>query len=47
MARLWLDTEQDVDGVNLSYSLDDGATWTYLNNPSGYDVYWNWYTENR
>ena len=45
-ARLWLDTEQDVDGMNLSYSLDDGASWTSLNNTSGYDAYWNWYTGN-
>lgn len=44
VAKIWLDTEQDVDGVNLSYSLDDGSTWTMLNNTSGYDSYWNWYT---
>ena len=45
-ARLWVDSEQDVDGANLFYSLDDGETWTPLSNPSGYDSYWNWYTGN-
>jgi hypothetical protein len=45
-ARMWVDTEQDVDGASLSYSLDDGETWTPVSNPSGYDSYWNWYTGN-
>jgi hypothetical protein len=43
-ANLWIDTEQDVDGVTLQYSLDDGDTWTSVTNTSGYDTYWNWYT---
>ena len=42
--KLWLDTEQDVDGATLYYSLDDGNTWTPISNTSGYDTYWNWYT---
>ena len=43
-ARLWLDTEQDVDGATLLYSLDDGKNWTPVSNISVYDSYWNWYT---
>jgi hypothetical protein len=43
-AQLWVDTEQGVDGASLSYSLDDGETWTPVSNSSGYDSYWNWYT---
>ena len=43
-ARLWVDTEADVDGANLYYSLDDGDTWTAISNSSGFDDYWNWYT---
>ncbi|HDS06703.1 MAG TPA: hypothetical protein ENO05_03670, partial [Bacteroides sp.] len=43
-SRLWLDTEQDVDGTTLQYSLDDGDTWTGVSNASGFDSYWNWYT---
>ncbi|KPL09220.1 MAG: hypothetical protein AMS26_23120, partial [Bacteroides sp. SM23_62] len=43
-ARLWVDTEQDVDGASLFYSLDDGDEWTAITNSSGYDSYWNWYT---
>ncbi|MFO7669276.1 MAG: T9SS type A sorting domain-containing protein [Bacteroidales bacterium] len=46
MAKLWIDAEMDMDGVNLDYSLDDGATWTALSNTSGYDAYWHWYTGN-
>jgi hypothetical protein len=45
-ARLWVDTEQDVDGASLHYSLDDGEMWTAITNSSGYDAYWNWYTGN-
>ncbi len=41
---IWTDTEQDVDGATLYYSLDDGNTWTAISNTSGYDSYWNWYT---
>lgn len=44
-AKLWLDTEQDVDGATMDYSLDDGETWTNISNSSGYDTYWNWYTD--
>lgn len=43
-ARLWIDTEQDVDGATLLYSLDDGNNWTPVSNISVYDSYWNWYT---
>ena len=43
-ARLWLDTEQDVDGATLHYSLDDGSTWAPITNTSGFDTYWNWFT---
>ncbi|MCK4746922.1 MAG: hypothetical protein KAT15_07805, partial [Bacteroidales bacterium] len=45
-ARLWVDTEQDVDGTTLFYSLDDGESWSAITNTSGYDGYWNWYTGN-
>jgi hypothetical protein len=45
-ARIWMDTEQDVDGAALSYSLDDGESWTAITNSSGFDAYWNWYTGN-
>ena len=43
-ARLWLETEQNVDGATLLYSLDDGNNWTPVSNTSGFDAYWNWYT---
>ncbi len=45
-ANLWLDTEQDVDGATMYYSLDDGDTWTNITNTSGFDTTWNWYTGN-
>ncbi|MCK4749905.1 MAG: hypothetical protein KAT15_22770, partial [Bacteroidales bacterium] len=45
-ANLWTETEQDVDGATVQYSLDDGETWTPVTNTSGYDAYWNWYTGN-
>lgn len=41
---LWIDTEQDVDGATLLYSLDDGNNWTNISNISGFDSHWNWYT---
>jgi hypothetical protein len=44
--RLWVDTEQGVDGVNLLYSLDDGNNWLPVSGSSVYDSYWNWYTGN-
>ena len=44
--RLWLETEQSVDGATLFYSLDDGNNWTQVTNSSGFDSYWNWYTGN-
>ena len=42
--RLWVETEPDVDGATLFYSLDDGNSWTAISNTSGFDSYWNWYT---
>lgn len=42
--RLWIDTEQDVDGATLLYSLDDGSNWTPISNSSGFDTHWNWFT---
>jgi hypothetical protein len=45
-AKLWLQTEQDKDGVTLEYSLDDGETWEHLSNTTIYDEHWNWYTGN-
>lgn len=44
--KLWLDTEQDVDGATLEYSLNDGSTWSSITNSSGFDAYWNWFTGN-
>ncbi|MDF1573934.1 MAG: T9SS type A sorting domain-containing protein [Bacteroidales bacterium] len=44
-AKIWVDTEQDVDGVTLYYSLDDGLNWSAVDNSSGLDEYWNWYNE--
>ena len=44
--KLWVDTQQDVDGATLYYSLDDGETWSAIANSSGLDQYWNWYTGN-
>jgi len=44
MANLWTDSELDMDGATLYYSLDDGENWTAVTNTSGYDAYWNWYT---
>ncbi len=43
-ARLWIDTEQNVDGATMLYSLDDGHNWTTVSNSSDFDEYWNWYT---
>jgi hypothetical protein len=43
-AKIWVDTEQDVDGAALNYSLDGGLTWLHVSNASGFDEYWNWYT---
>lgn len=43
--RLWLDTEPDIDGATLYYSLDDGYGWTPVSNASGFDSYWNWYID--
>lgn len=42
--RLWVETEPDVDGATVFYSLDDGDSWTAVTNTSGFDSYWNWYT---
>lgn len=44
-AKLWVETEPDVDGASLDYSLDDGDTWIAVTNASGFDAYWNWYTD--
>jgi len=43
-AYLWVDTEQDVDGATLLYSVDGGFSWVNVSNISGFDEYWNWYT---
>ncbi|MEN8156785.1 MAG: T9SS type A sorting domain-containing protein [Bacteroidota bacterium] len=43
-AKLWIETEEDVDGATLQYSLNEGATWSDVSNASGFDTYWNWYT---
>lgn len=43
-AKLWIDTEKDVDGVTLQFSLDDGKTWNDFSFSSTYDTYWKWYT---
>ncbi len=43
-ARVWVDTEPGKDGAAIQYSLDDGDTWSFITNSSGYDGYWNWYT---
>ena len=43
-AKIWVDTEEGVDGATLHYSLNEGETWTPISNTSGYDTYWNWYT---
>ena len=43
-SRLWVDSEEGVDGASLYYSLNDGASWSHISNSSGYDGYWNWYT---
>lgn len=43
-ARIWYDTEQNVDGATLQYSLDGGTSWAAVSNSSGFDTYWKWYT---
>jgi hypothetical protein len=43
-AKLMADTQQEVDGATLLYSLDGGLSWQYVANASGFDDYWNWYT---
>ncbi|MEN8201787.1 MAG: T9SS type A sorting domain-containing protein [Bacteroidota bacterium] len=45
-AKLWMDSEEGVDGATLEYSLDEGENWASIANSSGYDSYWNWYTGN-
>jgi hypothetical protein len=42
--KLWVETEPDIDGATLYYSLNDGDSWTPVTNTSGFDTYWNWYT---
>ncbi len=43
-ADIWTDTEQGVDGTAVSYSLDDGKSWTDLADVNSFDTYWNWYS---
>ena len=42
--RLWVDTEEGMDGATYHYSLDDGQSWTPLSNTTSFDNYWNWYS---
>jgi len=41
--KLWTDTEQDVDGLTLMSSTDEGESWDQVANITAYDDYWNWY----
>ncbi len=43
-AKIWVDTEPDIDGATLFYSLDGGLSWIHVSNVSGSDEYWNWYS---
>lgn len=38
-------TEPEVDGTTLFYSLDDGETWQHVENAELNDKYFNWYTD--
>lgn len=38
-------TETEVDGASLQYSVDNGSTWSYVDNTDSHDDYWNWYTD--
>ncbi len=44
-AKLWVETEPNVDGMTLFYTLDDGATWEQFDSSSDYNDYWNWYND--
>jgi len=42
--KLFIQTENDSDGVKVEYSLDNGQTWSRLGNKGDGDVWdWNWY----
>lgn len=42
--KLFLHTEEDKDGANLEYSLDNGQNWTRLGNLGDGALFdWNWY----
>ncbi|MDX9848572.1 MAG: T9SS type A sorting domain-containing protein [Tenuifilaceae bacterium] len=43
-AKLWVETEENIDGVTLLYTIDGGITWEHFNASSDYNTYWNWYT---
>ncbi len=45
-AKLWIETEDDVDGLTLLYSIDGGEIWEHFNSTSAYNDYWNWYNDN-
>jgi len=36
-------SEDQVDGLTIMYSFDNGTTWDFL--PNDHDFYWNWYNE--
>lgn len=43
-ANLWIESETDMDGVNLQYSLDEGTNWITVSNATVFDTEWNWYS---
>lgn len=38
-------TETEIDGASLQYSIDNGSTWSYVDNTDSHDDYWNWFTD--
>ncbi|MQY77963.1 MAG: T9SS type A sorting domain-containing protein [Bacteroidetes bacterium] len=42
--NIFTHTENDIDGANVEYSLDNGTTWVRLGDKGNGDTYnWNWY----
>ncbi|HEX2395399.1 MAG TPA: hypothetical protein VHI78_08635, partial [Bacteroidales bacterium] len=42
--KLWLETDEGKDGMNIQYTYDNGQTWHIIDNtPNG--VNWGWFTE--
>ena len=44
--KYWMDSENGKDGANVQYTTNDGQSWQLLDtNSFGWNVAWNWYTQ--